>query len=112
MCVDKVVKKPEDPFLRIWEGLCPWLKSERCELGGCSNLTGFRACFEILCICVSGIQDVITAISILPNYVSSITVWSLVTRNEILSRFVIMTSNMFGQAFEQTGKILTINNAS
>ena len=31
VCVDKVVKRPEDPFPRICEGLCPWLKPERCE---------------------------------------------------------------------------------
>ena len=31
MCVDKVVKRPEDPFPHICEGLCPWLKPERCE---------------------------------------------------------------------------------
>ena len=31
VCVDKVVKRPEDPFPRICEGLCPWIKPERCE---------------------------------------------------------------------------------
>ena len=27
MCVDKVVKRPEDPFPRVCEGLCPWITS-------------------------------------------------------------------------------------
>ena len=31
MCADKVVKRPEDPFLRVCEGLCPFLKPERRE---------------------------------------------------------------------------------
>ena len=26
--IDKVIERPEDPFSRICEGICPWLKPE------------------------------------------------------------------------------------
>ena len=35
-----MVKRPEDPFPHICEGLCPWLKPEGCECVGTSSKQG------------------------------------------------------------------------
>ena len=50
VCVDKVVKRPEDPFPRICEGFCPWLKPERCE---CSVGRRSTYCFTAVVLSAS-----------------------------------------------------------